>query len=525
VNLGGNCSASSLARFARIWLQSRSASEKWLGSASVSIFFDRAESCAQSAEHRLRKENEQLKVERGAVVPQVSYALLTTSVEAPERKEGEAETCNTQRDPGTRKVKALEDDLAVPCGAVAALPPFRRASMVISSAWPTPLTAPKLTRSYRRMAEHGVAVGTVSLAVMLLAACHGGAGEGAKAPEEASARDDRVVVAPSASAASPTPPSCAPGGPGLSDCGATKEICCTSPLVTGGTFHRAINGTGSETAPATVSGFRLDKYDVTVGRFRQFVVAWKNGAGWTPPEGSGKHSHLNGGKGLANSGEDGGYEPGWGRSDNGNIAPTGTNLACAPSYPGEPVSSTGTPTWTPTAGTNENKPINCVNWYEAYAFCIWDGGFLPSQAEWEYAAVGGNQQREYPWGSTEPGTANQYAIYGGGRDNGYYPSPPAPVGTAASGAGPYGQLDLAGNVQQWNLDWEKLLLSSPQCTDCAYMLAGPDAFGRHPERVIRGGDFRTVPALPGGAVKFLPAFAMNPTDRERTSGFRCARTP
>ena len=49
--------------------------------------------------------------------------------------------------------------------------------------------------------------------------------------------------------------------------------------------------------------------------------------------------------------------------------------------------------------------MNCVNWFEAYAFCIWDGGFLPSDTEWEYAAAGGSLQREYPWGSTAPGTA------------------------------------------------------------------------------------------------------------------------
>ncbi|MGO9835775.1 MAG: SUMF1/EgtB/PvdO family nonheme iron enzyme [Polyangiaceae bacterium] len=34
--------------------------------------------------------------------------------------------------------------------------------------------------------------------------------------------------------------------------------------------------------------------------------------------------------------------------------------------------------------------IDCVNWYESYTFCIWDGGFLPSEAEWEYAAGGGS---------------------------------------------------------------------------------------------------------------------------------------
>jgi len=47
-----------------------------------------------------------------------------------------------------------------------------------------------------------------------------------------------------------------------------------------------------------VGDFKLDKYEVTVGRFRQFVAAWNGGAGYTPPAGSGKHTHLNGGNGL-----------------------------------------------------------------------------------------------------------------------------------------------------------------------------------------------------------------------------------
>ena len=80
-------------------------------------------------------------------------------------------------------------------------------------------------------------------------------------------------------------------------------------------------------------------------------------------------------------------------TDNGNIAPTNANLACSDSYA----------TWTNTAGSQENLPINCVNWCEAYAFCIWDGGFLPSEAEWEYAAAGGSSAARVPVGLDRSG--------------------------------------------------------------------------------------------------------------------------
>jgi sulfatase modifying factor 1 len=184
-------------------------------------------------------------------------------------------------------------------------------------------------------------------------------------------------------------------------------------VIAGKNFRTYANDGGGPTEeadPAAVSSFRLDKYLVTVGRFRQFVAAWS--AGYYPPNGSGKHTHLNGGLGLAvvpnvDAGQT--YEPGRDATDWNNvndIDPTTENLQS-----GSPYS-----TWTPTATTNENLPINTVTWWEAYAFCIWDGGFLPSEAEWEYAAAGGSQQLEYPWGSTAPGTACpgtgcEYAIY------------------------------------------------------------------------------------------------------------------
>ena len=321
------------------------------------------------------------------------------------------------------------------------------------------------------------------------------------------------------------PPSCARPGPGRTDCGADGSgtaSCCESLAVTGGTYYRtyadgADGGTG-EADPATISGFRLDTYLVTVGRFRQFAAAWNDGGGYLPPEGSGKHAHLNGGEGLVSAGarsEDGGvvFESGWdamGWNNTTDVDPTDANLACTPGYG----------TWTTTAGSQENLPINCVNWYEAYAFCIWDGAFLPSEAELEYAAAGGSQQREYPWGSTAPGSACpgsgcQYAIHGC-----YYPNGSrsctgamniAPVGTAALGAGLWGQLDLAGELWEWNLDWSAPYVDP--CTDCAYLTATS-------YRVEHGGNFS------GSASVLQPpgrgAYAAG--TRSSGNGFRCART-
>ena len=274
-----------------------------------------------------------------------------------------------------------------------------------------------------------------------------------------------------------------------------------------GTYHRTYTNSGSgptgEMDPASVSGFRLDKYLVTVGRFRRFVTAWNNGSGYLPPAGSGKHMHLNGGNGLNATG--GGYEPGWAASDDSNVSPTNSALACQAGA-----------TWTSTAASQENLPINCVNWWEAYAFCIWDGGFLPSEAEWEYAAVGGSQEREYPWGSTAPGTGDQYEVY-----DCNYPSASgtcanqsdvAPVGTATMGAGLWGQLDLTGDIFEWALDWYAASYVDP-CTDCVDSTSAS-------ARVFRGGYFgEGTPDSPEARN------SSDPTTRFDGFGFRCARTP
>jgi formylglycine-generating enzyme required for sulfatase activity len=349
------------------------------------------------------------------------------------------------------------------------------------------------------------------------------------------APDDAAPDAPLAD----LPPSCAPGGPGMTDCGPTRESCCTSLLVEGGTFYRTYTNSGAgptgEADPATVSSFRLDKYEVTVGRYRQFMKAWA--AGYVPDPGSGKHTHLNQGQGLVQGGDAGAvYEPGWvatpgdmwitPQSEPGTVfnydAGTATNYADGGG------SATWFPTWTGTPGPHEKLPINYVRWYEAYAFCIWDGGFLPSEAEWEYAAAGGAEQREYPWGSTDPGTKNQYAIYRRDGSDCYYPDGGmcmlaalgfAPVGTTVLGGGKWEQLDLAGNASEWTLDCGGTPYLDP-CVDCASW-TGNGGYYSDVGCGIRGGMYmdwvtNILPTSESGNV---------PEDPNPTLSIRCARAP
>lgn len=300
--------------------------------------------------------------------------------------------------------------------------------------------------------------------------------------------------------------SCQDGGRGAGDnCGGKtgKTSCCASLEVPGGSFFRD----GNQNLPATMSNFRLDAYEVTVGRFRKFVAATKASPSGTPTPGSGIHAHLNGGRGLQNSRTGGGEESGWQAS--WPLPTSWPNLTCSPTLS----------TWT--AG-DDNLPMNCANWYEAYAFCIWDGGFLPSEAELNYAFMGG-EDRTYPWGTSasSPGPNTVLAVYGcyyptgsgtcsGGTDN------IAPVGSATQGNGKWGQSDLAGNIWEWGLDLFDPIYASSTCHDCA------DAIFSAAKRVARGGCFNT-------SADSLVASGRNtggtPDNHNAVVGFRCARTP
>lgn len=305
--------------------------------------------------------------------------------------------------------------------------------------------------------------------------------------------------------AAPYFPSCASLA---ATCGAdgTDDCCSTAGQIPGGTFYRSYD-VGSDgmypdmSYPATVSPFLLDKYEVTVGRFRQFVKA-EQGTQKNPPTLGIGARILNG------SSDQGGWDPNF----NTNLAidtPTLTAaLACDEQHQ----------TWTDVPGLNENLPINCVTWYEAFAFCTWDYGFLPSEAEWNFVAAGGAEQRAYPWSSPAGSTAIDcsYANY-----NINYPDgPPFCNGSSATnrvgsesskGDSKWGQSDLGGNVTEWVLDGFGSY--SDPCNDCADLTDSNS-------RVVRGGDWsNSQTTLRGSSRNYTSPIG----NRDPKIGIRCAR--
>ncbi len=221
-----------------------------------------------------------------------------------------------------------------------------------------------------------------------------------------------------------------------------EEVC-----VPGGVFvlgNKDVSGILSFSYPsvpervARMSPFLVDRYEVTVGRWRRAEAE-----GFEPP-----------------------YEP----VANDGPLPTGG----PPSFPDSCTYSTE-----PLSPSREALPVNCLGWDEARAFCRFHGGDLLTEAQWELvaSATGDEGETLYPWGDDPPSCEGQ--IYGRPEwpltdvceDVGYGPAPP---GTGLDDVTPLGVHDMGGSVSEWVLDapepydarcWASLGLVDPACVE------------------------------------------------------------
>ncbi len=299
--------------------------------------------------------------------------------------------------------------------------------------------------------------------------------------------------------------SCAPGTT-TTPC-ASNASCCDTIWIPGGTYEMGKGDVEDPdlSYPRTVGDYYLDRFEVTVGRFEAFITAYS-----LPQEGVGAHPRI------PMSGWRKSWEslPDWDHSGETAVPPTSDALEA---QVGDLSHCKESSTY---RENDQTLPINCVNWYVAFAFCVFDGGRLPTEAEWNYAAAFGDHQRPYPWSQSIADVTidTSRASYHAPPDP--VPLLPSPVGSHPSGQGGYyrntgqGHEDLAGNVMEWVADqWSDAPPAS--CgTDC--MVPWPDL---DDERVVRGGGFPLVSQyLRSGARSSSVAYNV-----DNLYGFRCAR--
>jgi serine/threonine-protein kinase len=266
-----------------------------------------------------------------------------------------------------------------------------------------------------------------------------------------------------------------PQGPGQPTASRTREVDgMTMVYVPRGQFRMGARSPGLVTSGSFANGnfalhvfadeqprhsvcldpFWIDRTEVTVAMFRRFVEA----------------------TGYLSSAERDGWGKPWRDGPQGKEWPKVQGADWL--HPGGPENS-----------AQDDHPVVQVSWQDASAYCAWAGAFLPTEAQWEFAARGTH-----------------------GYDDGY--SYTAPVGSYPEGASPFGALDMAGNVWEWVADWyDADYYEHSPCWNPAGPESGTD-------RVMRGGAW-----YDGQAEAWTRCSVRHnnpPWDRYEDVGFRCA---
>jgi formylglycine-generating enzyme required for sulfatase activity len=249
----------------------------------------------------------------------------------------------------------------------------------------------------------------------------------------------------------------------MSTCG-EGYYCCDARFIATEEFDF---GWSEFTVNARVTMFYPDTFEVTVGRFARFIEAfdeWR--AAGHPRAGAAEHTFI----------------PGTGWQSDWPLPETREDLER------KIVSCPFVTTYALRDGSPA-LPMNCVSWYEAFAFCAWDGKRLLTEAEWELVAKAGNEDRLYPWGNEEP--TPDLAVFA---CNGLGLASPhceagdvLAVGSKPLGFSKHGLSDMTGSMAEWVFDKPGDTYDDP-CLDCV----ATESERMPTQRVFRGGGYSSA---------------------------------
>jgi formylglycine-generating enzyme required for sulfatase activity len=264
--------------------------------------------------------------------------------------------------------------------------------------------------------------------------------------------------------------------------GETSNEGCPKPdnmiLVKGGTFQMGSNDKDAQTDekpvhPVTLSDYYIGKTEVTVAEFKSFIDA---NASYQTDADKGDGSYIWTGSTYEKK--------------------SGVNWKCDVTGKIRDVSE-------------YNHPVIHISWNDAIAYCQWLSQKtnktyrLPTEAEWEYAARGGNKSKGYTYAGSN--TVEEVAWLNSNSDSKTH-------AVAGKTANELGLFDLSGNVWEWCNDWNGDYPSTKQTNP-----AGPD---KGVLRVLRGGGWFNFPVNCRAAYRH----GSTPTSRNGYLGFRLARS-
>jgi sulfatase modifying factor 1 len=300
--------------------------------------------------------------------------------------------------------------------------------------------------------------------------------------------------------------------------------------IPGGTFLMGSNDHYPEEAPAhpaTVDGFWMDVYQVTNAQFRRFVN---------------ESSHVTVAERTPRAEDYPGAIP--------EMLVPGSVVFRQPTRRVDLNNHYNWWAWVPgadwrhpdgpgsTLHGRERHPVLHVAWEDVTAYAAWAGKELPTEAEWEFAARGGLEGREFAWGDEFTPKGKQMAntwqgefpvenleLDGFGRT--------APVGSFPPNG--YGLFDTIGNAWEWTTDWyaDRHEVANGCCGGAGVNPTGgsregsidPRAAGAPiPRKVLKGGSFACAPNY---CRRYRPAARMHhPIDTGTCHiGFRCIVRP